>query len=135
MEITVPLIAEQLHVEVQRVAGDRVYVSTRVVETEKVIEQSLQKDEVQIQRVSINRQVEHTVPPRQDGDVTIVPVYEEVLVVTRQLVLKEELHIRKSSVIAPAQRQAFTLRHEEVTVTRIPPNGSGKAGGLEPEVK
>ena len=55
--------------------------------------------------------------------------------VSRQLVLKKELHIRKSSVTAPAQRQAFTLRHEEVNVTRIPPNGGGKAGGLKPEVR
>ena len=65
MGITVSLIAEQLHVEVHRIAFDRVYVSTRVVETEKVAGQSLQKDEVQIQRTSINRQVEHAVSPRQ----------------------------------------------------------------------
>jgi len=32
---------------------------------------------------------------RTEGDVTIVPVLEEVLVVEKRLVLKEELHIRR----------------------------------------
>ena len=31
----------------------------------------------------------------QEGDLTIVPIFEEIMVIEKQLLLKEELHIRK----------------------------------------
>lgn len=52
------------------------------------------------------------------GDVMIVPLLEEVLVVEKRLMLKEELHIskRRTEVHNP---QRVILRSEEVTVERI----------------
>ena len=121
MDETIALVAEQLDIDVRTVETGRVHIATRVVETEQVVALPLQRDEVEVETVSINRVVAEASPTRYEGDVTIVPVYEEVLVVTKQLVLKEELHIRRRSSIRPAQPQTFTLRHEEVTMTRSAP--------------
>jgi stress response protein YsnF len=43
----------------------------------------------------MGRIVETAPEIRTEGDVTILPVVEEVLVVEKRLVLKEELHIRR----------------------------------------
>lgn len=124
MEQTIALAAEYLNVEVKTVTTGTVTVATKVVDTEETVALPLQREEVEIDRISINRAVDQTVPTREEGDVTIVSVYEEVLVVTKQLVLKEELHIRRRTSVQPAEPQTFKLRREEITVTR---SGAGSA--------
>jgi hypothetical protein len=54
----------------------------------------LVSQDIEITRVTINRVVEGVVPVRQEGDTTIYPVLEEVLVVEKRLILREELHMR-----------------------------------------
>lgn len=120
MNQTLSLAREYLDVEVKTVTTGTVTIATRVVETDEVVAPSLQRDDVELDRITVNRVVEQILPPRQEGDVTIVPVYEEVLVVTKQLILKEELHIRRRSSTLPPQPQTYTLRREELTITRTP---------------
>jgi uncharacterized protein (TIGR02271 family) len=117
---TIALVAERLDVQVKTIETGRVHIGTRVVETEEIVDQPLRRDEVEIERISINRTVDQPMPPRYEGDVTIVPIYEEVLVVTKQLVLKEELHIKRRSSVAPAPPQSIILRREEVSIFRSP---------------
>jgi uncharacterized protein (TIGR02271 family) len=117
---TIPLVAERLNVDVKTVETGRVRIGTRVVETEQVVDLPLHRDQVEVETIALNRVVTEASPVRYEGDVTIVPVYEERLVVTKQLVLKEELHIRRRTSVEPAQPQTFKLRHEEVTITRDP---------------
>ena len=114
----VTLVVEQLEVGTRTVETGRVQVAKRVVETEQSVELPLRREEVSIERVSINRAVAHAEPIRQEGDVTIVPVYEEVLVVTRQLMLKEELRLSRRSTIE-VRTQHHTLRREEIEITRV----------------
>lgn len=120
MDPTIALVAEQLEVGKQTVETARVRIGTRVVEREEIVEMPLRHDEVEIERVSVNRVVEQTSPTRYEGDVTIVPVYEEVLVVTKQLVLKEELRITRRSTVHAGEPQRFSLRSEELEVIRNP---------------
>lgn len=47
-----------------------------------------------VQRVPIDKIIDQPVSPRQEGDTMIFPVVEEVLVVQKKLVLKEEIHVR-----------------------------------------
>ncbi|MGI3904183.1 MAG: DUF2382 domain-containing protein [Janthinobacterium lividum] len=56
-------------------------------------------------------------PVRQEGDVTIMSVVEEELVVVRRLVLKEEVHLRRVQSTVP-HTQTVTLREQHITVTR-----------------
>ena len=116
----ISLVAEQLVVEARTVETGRVHISTRVVETEQVVDLPLLRSDVDIERITLNQVVERAVPVREENGVTIVPSYEEVLVVTKQLVLKEELHIRQRTSAQVAKPQQFTLRHEEATITRNP---------------
>jgi len=55
---------------------------------------------------------------RHEGDTTIIPVLEEVLVVEKRLILREELHIirRREEHRDP---QKVTLRKENVEVERV----------------
>lgn len=77
----------------------------------------LRRERAVVRRVPVNRVVAGPVAVRQEGRVTIVPVLEEVPVVTMQLVLKEELHIEMRTSKVGARREVV-VRSENVTVTR-----------------
>lgn len=59
------------------------------------MKESLSSENVLIERVPIGREVESPPQMRRDRDTLIIPVVEEVLVVERRLVLKEEIHVHK----------------------------------------
>jgi stress response protein YsnF len=75
-------------------------------------------EQVEVERVAVDRAVDSPVPVRHVGDTIIVPVLQEVLVVEKQLRLVEELHIRKKRS-ERRQPQTVTLRKEEATVERL----------------
>ena len=82
---------------------------------------------VEVERVPINRPVDAVQDVRVEGDVTVVPVYEEVLVVHKQLVLREEVRLttRRDRVAGP---ERVTLRRQRVEVERLtsdPDDGQG----------
>ena len=92
------------------------------METENcLLEESLRHEELQVERVPCRTEVDPAHPPqvRQEGDVTVIPVLEEVLVVEKRLVLKEELHVRRVVHEEP-HSVPVTLRREQVTVERNP---------------
>ncbi len=94
--------------------------ATRVThESEVQVDESLQHDDVVIERVAVGRVVTAVPAVRQEGDVTILPVVEEEVVVTRRLVLTEEVHIRR---VQKTQHhvERVVLRRQEVDVTRTP---------------
>ena len=59
------------------------------------IDEPLFLEDVGVERVSINRIVDEHPETWQDGDTTVIPVVEEVLVVQKRLLLKEEIRITK----------------------------------------
>jgi stress response protein YsnF len=63
--------------------------------------------------------VESIPPIRREGNVTIVPVVEEVLKVERYLVLKEEVHIRRVKQTERFQ-ETVTLRRQQAQISRNP---------------
>jgi stress response protein YsnF len=60
---------------------------------------------------------------RTKGDLTIVPVLEEVLLVEKRLVLKEELHIRRT-IHTEVVEVPVTLRKQRAVVERQAPHTS-----------
>ncbi|WP_051664122.1 YsnF/AvaK domain-containing protein [Dyadobacter crusticola] len=121
----IPVIAEKLVVTTERVETGSVLVSKKVVEEEVQIDRTIESDQVVVERKEINRYVE-TAPPavRQEGDVTIISVMKEVLVVEKRLMLVEEVHITRQQEKTP-QRFSETLRREEVSVSRNHPGQQG----------
>lgn len=115
-----PLAEERLHVETRQVETARVRVGKRVVTHTETIDVPLTVETVEVRRVAVNRVVDAVPAQRQEGGVTIVPVVEERLVVTKQLVLTEEVHIAVHRRQRAEPRQV-SLRREELTVERDEP--------------
>lgn len=107
--LIIPVIAEQLEVGKRTVETGRMRVRKVVREHEEVVDEPLFREEIDVKRVSINKQVDRVPEVRREGELVIVPVVEEVLVVEKRLILKEELHItrRQTTVHQPQQ---VTLR-------------------------
>jgi uncharacterized protein (TIGR02271 family) len=118
-KMVVPIVAETFEVQKQLVETGKVRVSKFVREEEQHLNIPLLHEEVEVERVAVNRPLSGPVEVRYEGDTMIVPVVEEILVVEKRLVLKEELHIRKRQV-ETTQTYRDTLRHEEVVVDRLP---------------
>lgn len=92
---TIPLAREELRVDKRQVPTGKVVVHKTVQEREEVVDMLLGRHEVDVERVPVNRYVDEAAPIRQEGDTTIVPVHEEVLVVEKRLVLREEVRINR----------------------------------------
>jgi uncharacterized protein (TIGR02271 family) len=116
-EIVVPLRAEELVISRRKVDGEAVRVATLTREREQQIDEELRHDRVEITRVPIGRWVESAPPAREEGDVTIMPVLEEIVIVERQLILKEEIHIRQLRTTR-RDRETVVLRQQEAVITR-----------------
>ncbi len=115
---TLPLHAEILAVA-KHVRKTLVRVTRTTNTRDVVIDEELAHEQVIVERVAIGRVVDEVPPVRQVGDVTILPVVEEEIVVTRRLVLREEVHLRR---VHTTQRhvETVTLREQSVSVTRTP---------------
>lgn len=125
-ETIVPVVAEELVVGKRTVETGKVRIHKTVREHAEVVDEPLVRDEVNVERVPVNMFVERPAEARYEGDTLIVPVFEEVLVVEKRLVLKEELRITRRQTEHHAPQQV-TLRHEEVNIERLPMNDEERA--------
>lgn len=114
---TIPIIEEQLDVSKRTVRTGTVRVETSTALVDEVATALLESSEVEVERIAVNREVELVPEVRIEGDTTIFPIMEEVLVVQKRLVLKEELHIKRR-VIQERVEVPITLRKQSATVTR-----------------
>jgi len=117
-DIRIPVIQEEVIVEKKLVETGRVLIAKKIVEETSIINQQLSSEQVKIDRKEINQYVD--IAPaavRQEGDVTIISVLKEVLVVEKKLMLVEEIHITKQKTEVTEHRE-ITLRNEQVDVTR-----------------
>jgi len=119
VERVIPLIAETLHVERRTLEGV-VRVRKLVHEQPVEVDETAREERLTVRRVPVGRAVDAAPAIRQEGDVTIVPVLEERLVVEKRLVLVEELHLTRET---RTQRvpQRLSLRREQLVVERLDP--------------
>jgi len=118
VEHVIPVIEEQVQVGKRKVETGVTRITKKVQEREEVIDQPLLQEEVHVDRVPVNRFVDESVPVRQEKGKTIVPVFEEVLIVEKRLLLKEELHITKRAREVHKPQQAV-VKSEEVVVENV----------------
>lgn len=118
-QLVVPVIAEELNVQRRMVESGKVRITKRVTEHEEVINEPLLREEVSVERVPVERLVDKLPDVRYEGDTMILPVVEEVLVVEKRLMLREEVRISRHQITVPAEPQPVTLRREEVQVERV----------------
>ena len=112
---TIKLRQEELvaHKEMRHM-GD-IEVRTEVEEVPGRIEVEALREEIEVEHVPVGRVVAQREAPYHDGEVLIVPVYEEQLVVSKRLVLREELRMER---LPSTELQVFeeTLRRERLVV-------------------
>ena len=116
---TIPVIEEQLTVDKRVIEKGRVRISKKVRETDETVNIPLVQENVQVERVPINQFIAEPPPPvRYEGNVMIIPVLREVVIVEKRLVLVEELRVTKQQT-QTQETQKIRLRKEEVNVKRV----------------
>jgi len=112
-----PLLEESIDVSRRKIDTGVVQVATVTRTSNVLVEEELNHERVEIERIAIGRIVDSAPPVREEGDTTIIPVVEEVLIVEKRLILKEEIHLRRVSV-KETHRETVTLRQQEAVVSR-----------------
>ena len=120
----IPVVEERAVILKRKKLTGGLRVRTVVRESEKVIDQPLTTDAVEVERVPLDRWVEAPVPTRQEGETTIITLLEEVVVVEKRLRATEEVRITRRRTTRQAA-QHVTLRREEAVVERLDAAGSG----------
>jgi uncharacterized protein (TIGR02271 family) len=116
-EEMIPLAEERIEVAKREVERGRVVVRKHVDTREEIAEAVLHQDELSVERVPVWMPVDAPPPVREEGDVLIVPVLEEQLVIQTRLILKEELRITRRRR-EERFRQPVRLRAERAEVVR-----------------
>jgi len=114
---TLRLLAEELSVAKETSETGRVRISTHTHEREALIDENLARERVEIETIPIDRRIDAVPEVRQEGDTTIIPVVEERLFVERQVVLKEEIRVRRVRTTERHQEKV-ALRYQEAVITR-----------------
>jgi len=121
---TIALAEETAKVTLREAETGRVRITTRTEVSTEVIRQELQGMRAEVVRVPVDRTLEpgETPPtPRTEGDVMIIPIFEEVVFVEKRIVLKEELHITQR-VTTETVEVPVELRKQRASVERFSPD-------------
>ena len=126
---TIELLEETLRVAKRTVERGRVRISVLTETEQHQVRETLRSSRVEVEHVAVGRRLEagEAMPQsRTEGDVLIIPVVEEMLVLEKRLVVVEEMHIR----IVQSQEeveQTVPLRRQRAEVERLAPDGKGVA--------
>jgi len=121
-EVVIPVIEEDVVPGVESVKTGGVRVVKHVEKRIRRIDTPLLHEDVEVRRVAVNRVVTEAPQVRKQGDTLIVPVVEEEIVVTKRLVLKEEIHLIKHRTTDRFQK-TVELDRESAEVRRLDPSG------------
>ncbi len=124
----VPVVEETAEVEKRQFRTGGMRISKAVNERQELVDTSTVRERVDVRREPVGEFVTEPEPARQEGDVTIIPVYEEVVVVAKRLRLKERLIITKQRE-TEAHSEPVVLRREDVVVERLPGEASVEDAG------
>ncbi len=116
---TIPLIEERLLVTKRTVTTGKVRLVKSIQTYQENLDEPLAVRTFDIDRVVLNQVVDEAPPVRQEGDTTVYPVVEERMVLTKQLVLKEEVRVTRREA-EKRDTQVVTLRREHLSVEREP---------------
>ena len=113
----IPIIEEKLHIGKQTIETGKVRLLKSVGEYHETLNEPLAIRTFDIERVSLNQPVETAPQIRHEGDTTIYPVVEEQLMLTKRLVLKEEVRVTQRDT-ERRDTQVVTLRREHIEMER-----------------
>ena len=116
-EKIIPLVEERISSRKEEVETGRVRVRIVTNETNFVVREELEREDVEIQRVPIDREIDHVPAPRDEDGVLIIPVVEEILVIEKRLMLREEIHLRRTRT-SESFEQAVPLKSQQAMIER-----------------
>ncbi len=112
------VIQEEVSVSKQQVERGKIRVNKRVESREEIVNAPIVHEQVVVERVPCNQVIEGEIPTeRHENGVHIIPIFEEVAVAEKHLVLREEVHISKKLVTANA-KQAVAVQRGVVDIER-----------------
>ncbi len=124
----IELVEESLAVGRRAVSTGKVRVRTETESFDSLETLTFDKSSVEVRRVPIGREIDAVPPPRQEGNTIILSVVDEILVVEKRLVLREEIHLHRgidqTTIDVPAQ-----LRRQRAIVERF--DGEGQLVATE----
>ena len=125
-EDSVPLVEERIQLVEETLRVDKTVMTTGIVRVRTVVEEqpavlhdTLVRERIETEHVAIDRVVDVAPVVREVDGVTIIPVVEERLRLVRELVLVEEIHMRRVRSEEPFEQTA-TRRVMRVVVERDP---------------
>jgi len=118
--LSIPVVQEEAHVHIQERVTGVVRLEKTVHHHEQTVNEELAVETIAVEHVPINRFIDEPAQVRQEGDVTIIPVMEEIVITRKQLVLKEEIRVQRQRTYIPYQ-ESISVRAEELRVVRLTP--------------
>jgi uncharacterized protein (TIGR02271 family) len=115
--VRVPIHEEELQAEKRRDQAGEVEISKRVTEEQQELDVPVTREEVNVRRVSVNRDATDDDRAFAEGDTIRVPVTEEQVDVTKRPRVVEEVEISKRPV-TETQHVSDTVRRERVDVNQ-----------------
>lgn len=112
----IPIAEELLHVS-KRPVERRVRIRTVTEDVETGFSEDLHAERVEVQHVAVDRELNGPPEIRYEGDVMIIPVVEERLIVEKRLFVVEEVHVRRIEGVERIE-QPVTLKRQRVVVDR-----------------
>lgn len=94
-EEIIPVVEERVRTSTVGTEGRTVTVHSRPVTETVTLSQPVMRENVSIERIPVGKVVTEMPPIREEGEVTVIPVVEEQLRVVVDLVLTEEIHLRR----------------------------------------
>lgn len=118
----IPVIEEELVTGTQEVKTGSIRVHKTVDRIRKTVEMPAVRDVVRVTRVTLNRPVSAMPEMREEGDILIIPVVEEEVVIQKRLVLKEEIHVHRRRVRERVSK-SVTLDRENAEIEKLDAEG------------
>lgn len=106
--VTVPIVEEEIRLHTREVVTGRIRVTLATDTIDEIVRQELKGERVEVERRPMDQLIEPGAEPPQtrvEGNVTVIPILEEILIVEKRLRIKEEVRI---------------IRHTETEVAEIP---------------
>ena len=95
-EVVVPVVEEEVDTATRTVKGRTVTVTTTPAVENHTVSEPVMREEVTVERVPVGKVIEAVPDIREEDDLTVIPVVEERITIVKELVLTEEIHLRRT---------------------------------------
>lgn len=128
-ESVISLLEEVAKVDIRKRVTGRTRVTTRTEIIDDEVSADLESHGVEVTHVPVGRDLDPDEPvptSREEGDTTIIPIFEEILVVEKRLRLVEEVHIRRTTrtedvrIPVTLRRQVAEVDQVDLTTSKLP---------------